>query len=86
LGPKESRLSIAENKAWGYFKQDIDANYLRFKAKALQQVTVNSQLPSQNTTCTIGKADLQSFKPFSTIKDGYSLEELLNFTKELDNQ
>lgn len=34
LSPKEiTSLEVKEDKDWGYFKEDVNGNYLRFKSK-----------------------------------------------------
>ena len=46
-------IEVKEKKDWGYFKDDISGNYLRFKSKKATTLTLVGKGKQSQVTCTV---------------------------------
>ena len=77
FGEKENnKFVIKEKKDWGYFKDDRTGNYLRFKAKGQEELTLSGESQGNHFQCRIPKVLAES-EPIDHTFVGFSLAELL---------
>lgn len=79
-----SSIEVKEKKDWGYFKDDTNGNYLRFKSKQANSLTLIGKGKQQKIKCTV---DGQiSNVPFEGHQSSYSLRDVFLLSASLDNE
>ena len=79
-----SSIEVREKKDWGYFKDDTNGNYLRFKSKQASTLTLTGKSKNQKVSCTVDGRGNQT--PFQGQQPSYTLRDILLQSPSLDNE